>query len=130
MKRFRRILAIGCVLCIIVTSTVICLAATVRAPKPDGQNKSLWCWATAAKLVAENNGGAWIDSTAAVLSDTNGLHSGPRDNVPYYGVNANGAYTADGVQRSIVMYVKGSDSNLDGVILTRKLHFLMRRIVA
>lgn len=115
MKRFRRILAIGCVLCIIVTSTVICLAATVRAPKPDGQNKSLWCWATAAKLVAENNGGAWIDSTAAVLSDTNGLHSGPRDNVPYYGVNANGAYTADGVQRSIVMYVKGSDGNLDGV---------------
>lgn len=92
MKRFRRILAIGCVLCIIVTSTVICLAATVRAPKPDGQNKNLWCWATAAKLVAENNGGAWIDSTAAVLSDTNGLHSGPRDNVPYYGVNANGAY--------------------------------------
>ena len=80
MKRFRRILAIGCVLCIIVTSTVICLAATVRAPKPDGQNKKLWCWATAAKLVAENNGGAWIDSTAAVLSDTNGLHSGPRDN--------------------------------------------------
>lgn len=79
MKRFRRILAIGCVLCIIVTSTVICLAATVRAPKPDGQNKNLWCWATAAKLVAENNGGAWIDSTAAVLSDTNGLHSGPRD---------------------------------------------------
>ena len=115
MKRFRRILAIGCVLCIIVTSTVICLAATVRAPKPDGQNKKLWCWATAAKLVAENNGGAWIDSTAAVLSDTNGLHSGPRDNVPYYGVNANGAYTADGVQRSIVMYVKGSDGNLDGV---------------
>lgn len=115
MKRFRRILAIGCVLCIIVTSTVICLAATVRAPKPDGQNKNLWCWATAAKLVAENNGGAWIDSTAAVLSDTNGLHSGPRDNVPYYGVNANGAYTADGVQRSIVMYVKGSDGNLDGV---------------
>ena len=30
-------------------------------------------------------------------------------------MNANGAYTADGVQRSIVMYVKGSDGNLDGV---------------
>lgn len=78
MKRFRRILAIGCVLCIIVTSTVICLAATVRAPKPDGQNKNLWCWATAAKLVAENNGGAWIDSTAAVLSDTKRIAFGTK----------------------------------------------------
>ena len=63
-------------------------------------------------IVAENNGGSWIDDTATVLSNTAGLHS--YGGFPYYGVNASGAYTADGVQREILMEVKGSDGNLGG----------------
>lgn len=64
------------------------------------------------RSLPENNGGSWIDDTATVLSNTAGLHS--YGGVPYYGVNASGAYTADGVQREILMEVKGSDGNLGG----------------
>ena len=111
MKHLKRILAANAALCMAAAMAVTSYAAA-RAPKADGQNKNMWCWATSAKIVAENNGGSWIDDTATVLSNTAGLHS--YGGVPYYGVNASGAYTADGVQREILMEVKGSDGNLGG----------------
>ena len=74
MKHLKRILAANAALCMAAAMAVTSYAA-VRAPKADGQNKNMWCWATSAKIVAENNGGSWIDDTATVLSNTAGLHS-------------------------------------------------------
>jgi hypothetical protein len=45
-----------------VTSKITSVYATAevyvgRVPNPDAQNKTAWCWAAAAKMVGENNGG-------------------------------------------------------------------------
>lgn len=106
----KRIISILLSLLITVSLTVTAFAATT--PKANGQNKNNWCWATAAKMVAENNGGAALSSTAQVLSNTGGLHS--YGGVAYYGVNDSGQYTANGAQRAIVVYVKGSDADNGG----------------
>ncbi len=107
----RKFLAPNAALCLVAAMAIICYAAA-RAPKAYGQNKNLWCRAVSAKIVAENNGGSWIDDSVAVLSDTSGLHS--YGGVLYYGVSASGAYTADGVQYKILIEVKGSDGNIGG----------------
>lgn len=111
MKHLKKILAANAAICMAAAMAVTSFAAT-RAPKADGQNKNHWCWATSAKIVAEHNGGSWIDDSATVLSNTSGLHS--YGGVPYYGVNASGAYTADGVQREILIEVTGSDNDNGG----------------
>ncbi|MFV0496859.1 MAG: hypothetical protein ACK5L0_01640 [Candidatus Fimivivens sp.] len=90
--------------------SITAFAATI--PKANGQNKNNWCWATAAKMVAEKNGGAALSSTAQVLTNTGGLHS--YGGVAYYGVNDSGKYTANGAQRSIVVHIKGNDNDAGG----------------
>lgn len=101
--------------CFVTLATVICILGssfsmvsareTPRAPKSDGQNKHSWCWATAAVIVAENNGGATLSHTAQVLTNKDRLHK------TYYGIDSNGNYTADGAQRSTVIHVLGSDKD-------------------
>ena len=88
---------------------ITCFSATVRIPKANGQNKKNWCWATSAKIVAEHNGGSWISTDPVVLDHTDNLHS--YGGTPYYGVNASGQYTADGVQRAIVVYIATDDQD-------------------
>ena len=97
-------------LLILTGSHGVVLAA--RTPKVRGQNKNSWCWATSAKIVGEHNGGSWISTTPIVLDYTDGLHY--YKGVPYFGVNSNGRYTADGPQRAIVKYIKGNDKNNGG----------------
>lgn len=112
MSKIKQILAIFSVLCLLASFSITCFAATARTPKANGQNKSLWCWATAAKVVGEHNGGSWISTTPVVLSNTTGLHS--YGGTPYYGIDSNGNITADGVQRNIVVYIFGDDGNNSG----------------
>lgn len=112
MKHLRKFLAINGAICLTFSLAVTAYAATARTPKANGQNKNLWCWATSAKVVAEHNGGSWIDDSPVVLTNTSGLHS--YDGVAYYGINTDGEYTADGVQHAILMRVKGSDANNGG----------------
>lgn len=82
-----------------------------KDPDPDAQNKKNWCWAAAAKMVATHNGGGLksaINTNPQTLTNTVGLHK------PYYGYSISGTerrYLADGAQRAIVRYVKGSDVN-------------------
>ena len=97
-------------LLILTGSHGVVLAA--RTPKARGQNKSSWCWATSAKIVGEHNGGSWISTTPIALDYTDGLHY--FNGVPYFGVDSNGRYTADGPQRAIVKYIKGNDKNNGG----------------
>lgn len=73
MKNIKRPLAVIAALSLTASMAVTAFAAST--PKADGQNKNNWCWATAAKVVGENNGGAWHSSDAVVLTNTDGLHS-------------------------------------------------------
>ncbi len=84
-----------------------------RSPNEDAQNKTKWCWAASAKMVAIHNGGLnpEIDSTAQLLTDTSGLH------YPFYGegtTNGTRRYYADGVQYAIVKHIHGKDENKTG----------------
>lgn len=90
-------------------------ATTIRNPDPDGQNKKFWCWAAAAKMVAEHNGGVntAIDRNPQILTDTNTTDL----RGSYYGIVTTGSsqqYTADGVQYAIVNHVFGDDGNHKG----------------
>lgn len=85
-----------------------------RAPYPNAQNKSQWCWAAAAKIVASHNGGGLnpsIDTAPHKLTNTDGVRN------PYYGyrdVNGIRTHYADGVQWEIVNHIKGNDKNTAG----------------
>ena len=124
----RACLALIAAVCLAASMVITCFSATVRIPKANGQNKKNWCWATSAKIVAEHNGGSWISTDPVVLDHTDNLHS--YGGTPYYGVNASGQYTADGVQRAIVVYIAtddqdtgytnhsfGSDSNKESALI-------------
>lgn len=128
MKYIRACLALIAAVCLAASMVITCFSATVRIPKANGQNKKNWCWATSAKIVAEHNGGSWISTDPVVLDHTDNLHS--YGGTPYYGVNASGQYTADGVQRAIVVYIAtddqdtgytnhsfGSDSNKESALI-------------
>lgn len=81
-----------------------------RQPDPDGQNKSKWCWAAAAKMVAEHNGGvnSQILRSSKLLDNQAGVHES------FYGIDSSGRLTADGVQRAIVEHVKSTDKDITG----------------
>ena len=113
-KRIKHFLIIfvALTLAIVFSGTSLAAVTAVREPQANGQNKNNWCWATAAKIVAEHNKGTNLSSAAQVLTNQDGLHS--NGNVPYYGVNANGQTTANGVQRSVVVHCKGNDEDSMG----------------
>ncbi len=80
-----------------------------RQPNPDGQNKDNWCWAAASKMVgAHNDVGPNVASTFDYLDNLDGLHY---YNEAFYGISYEMNMTADYVQRSIVVNVKGSDKD-------------------
>ena len=113
MKFIKKSLLIISFCCLLLSLSLTCYAlVTPVTPKAYGQNKTLWCWATAAKIVGEHNGVEWINTNPVVLSNTDGLHS--YSGVAFYGCSETAAFTADGVQRAIVVYVKGSDANHPG----------------
>lgn len=114
MKILKRSFVALLLLSLILTgvSTTV-LGAAVRAPQTKGQNKSNWCWATAAKRVGVHNGGNNLGSdTAVVATNTQGLHSW--NGVPYYGQDSSGRVTLNSGQRTLVMHVYGSDKNEAG----------------
>lgn len=88
--------------------------AEERAPQPYGQNKDHWCWAAAAKMVAEHNSGLAYSKEPQQPENKDGLHS--RWGVKYWGEDTNGNITVDGVQRSIVMDVKKTDVDQIGYL--------------
>ncbi len=106
----------------IITTAVALLAASAmsltafaeRAPKPYGQNKDHWCWAAAAKMVAEHNSGLGYSTAPQQPTNKDGLHSRWGD--PYWGLDSNENITVDGVQRSIVMEVKKTDMDQIGYL--------------
>lgn len=84
-----------------------------RLPDPDLQNKTLWCWAAAAKKVGEHNEGSGALATGAdPLTYVDGIDFN-RSNKPY-GETYYGLKTADAGQREIVTQIKGTDRNYDG----------------
>ena len=84
-----------------------------RPPRAFGQNKTLWCWAAAAKMVGEHNGGSGaLNTGAVVLTNTDNLQS--FQGVPLYGRNSSLQATADAGQRQIVMAAYGDDGNHSG----------------
>lgn len=87
-------------------------SSNVVAPNPDGQNKTLWCWAAAAKMVGVHNRGLNPDITpgATVLTDTNNTHS--YNGQEFTGIDEIGRITADTAQWAIV--VTQSDQKDDG----------------
>lgn len=95
--------------------SVPAFAATSRDPDPNGQNKDHWCWAAAAKMTAEHNGGQNpnISRGKQLLTDINAI--GLRN--PFYGYETVGGktkYYADGVQYAIVKYIFGNDYDNSG----------------
>lgn len=99
-------------------SAVSLTAFAERLPQPYGQNKEFWCWAAAAKMVAEHNNGLGYSTEPQQLTYEDGLHS--HGGVNYWGEDTNKKKTADGAQRSIVMAVKGNDSNQIGTLTNMK----------
>jgi hypothetical protein len=83
-----------------------------RPPREYGQNKTLWCWAAAAKMAGEHNSGRNWNSGAAVLTDTDGRHS--FNNQPFFGLNHLNQFTADAGQWMIVASAYGNDGNHTG----------------
>lgn len=83
-----------------------------KQPDPDAQNKTNWCWAAAAKMVGEHNGGvnSNILRYAKELEDEVGIH---RD---YYGLTAIARLSVDGVQRAIVVDAHRNDKNDGGSV--------------
>lgn len=84
-----------------------------RAPHPYFKNKSMWCWASAAKMVADHNGGgidSQIDRAPQMLTNTEGIHK------TFYGqgtIDGTTRYFVDGTQYAIVKYIKNNDKNLE-----------------
>ncbi len=84
-------------------------------PDPDAQNKTGWCWAAAAKMVGEHNGGSGsLDTGVAILDDSDDKHS--YNGIKFYGVipgrgDPGTVYTVDAGQRQIVMACWGTDAN-------------------
>lgn len=103
---------------LLAVSAVSLTAFAERSPQPYGQNKELWCWAAAAKMVAEHNNGLGYSTEPQQLTFEDGLHS--HDGLNYWGEDANGKKTADGAQRSIVVAVKGDDMNRKGTLTNMK----------
>lgn len=99
-----------------------------RSAKETGQNKEHWCWATAAKMVGEHNGGSGALNTGMeTLTYTDGLHSYGE---PFFGewyVGGNSVYAADAGQRQIVIHANpnGGDQDFDGNVsgITSALQF-------
>ena len=84
-----------------------------RLPNPDAQNKTNWCWAAAAKMVGEHNGGDGLLTVGnSLLSDTNGVNS--YNGVDFFGETYFGALTVDTGQRQIVVSYYGNDENWPG----------------
>lgn len=85
-----------------------------KDPDPDAQNKTNWCWAASAKMVAAHNGGGLnsaINTSPQTLTSNDGIYK------PYYGYSISGTesrYLADGAQRAIVIQIKGNDKNNTG----------------
>lgn len=111
-KKTKRMLAALIMVLVMALFCITAFANATVAPKENGQNKILWCWATAAKIVAEHNGGEHLSHSAEVLTNTDGIHY--YGGVSYCGKDSNGNITANGAQRSIVIYVKGDDKNNKG----------------
>ncbi len=85
-----------------------------KDPDPYVQNKSKWCWAAAAKKVAENNGDG-LSNTINTSSQTLTYNDGLR--MPYYGYKSSGGtvqFLADKAQRAIVLAVMSKDNNETG----------------
>lgn len=82
---------------------------TLLQPDSKAQNKSLWCWAAAAKMVAEHNSGGLnpkISTSPQRLDNELGFR------INYCSMDSSGYLTVDGAQHSIVTHVKGgSDAN-------------------
>lgn len=79
-----------------------------RTPSRYGQNKSNWCWAVSAIVVAENNFNVSSTHVPTVLSNTTGKRTNK------IGANIAGDYTADSTQRNVVYHVKKSEANNTG----------------
>jgi|GEM_PF-2629009 len=94
-----------------------------RLPNPNGQNKSNWCWAAAAKMVGEHNGGSGaLNTGASRLAHEDGLYSyvplGSIIPIPFYGEDSYFGKWADAGQRQIVLNVKGTDADVGATSTT------------
>lgn len=90
-----------------------------RPPYSYVQNKYNWCWAAAAKKVAENNGNGLntkMTGDAQELDYIDMLHYNDGSKPKYWGEDRYGKPLADGAQRAIVIQVKGNDKDDYGTL--------------
>lgn len=80
-------------------------------PKPYAQNKTLWCWAAAAKMVAEHNSG---DKNPGITKHSHRLDYASGVLTSNCGTDTTDTLVVDGTQRAIVMQIKGNDRNATG----------------
>ncbi len=85
-----------------------------RAPQTSIQNRTMWCWATTAKLLGVRYNSRYSIATpmpegaVPVITSSAGLRT------QYAGLTANGDYTIDAGQQAVVKTVMGSDVNQPG----------------
>ena len=89
-----------------------CTVSVNRVPNTNAQNKTMWCWVAASKMVGVHNGGNGLNSGVDILINTTGLHSF-RGNL-FFGQNSQLQYTADTGQRQIAIAIHGNDENNSG----------------
>jgi hypothetical protein len=96
------------------TSTTGSFSLTLaRMPNPNAQNKTMWCWAAASKMVGERSGGnGALNVGATALTNTGDRHSFGAN--LFFGQNGAGNFTADAGQRQIVWARYSNDNNNGG----------------
>lgn len=111
--RLRKKIAAGFLTAAVMATTSMTASAD-RLPQAYGQNKDTWCWAAAAKMVGENNGGKGLSIDPVIPTDKNNLHKA--NGVEYWGITTvtEGGktvekVTVDGVQHYIVTRIKNTD---------------------